>query len=673
MKKLFLLAIAAFAIIPLFAQEEIPVWKKLRYLSEEEMYLEVRSPREFVETDPPEGEIRNVAEFDPMQAVLVRYPFGVPVTVLKEIAEDLELVVICEDAGEEAEVRTTFENYGVNLDHCNFLYARTNSWWVRDYGPWFVFDGNNRPGIVDFPYNRPRPRDNDIPAAVAEYLNIDLYGMNILHTGGNYMTDGLGKSSSTDLIEEENPGMTTDEINGKLRDYLAIEDYYILKDPLDDYIKHIDCWGKFLTPHKVIIGQVDETDYRYPDFEEVADFFSTTNSSYGVPYEVYRVYTPGKNDVTPYTNSLIVNEKVFVPLSGSSWDDEALAVYEEALPGYEIIGIYHWGWYNTDALHCRTKGIADLGMLYVDHIPVLGEQEFAPQVEFVADITAYSGMPIYPDSVTMFYTLNDEEALYQSPFNLEADGRWHTTVSGLQPGDEVAYYMEAKDASGRTSMHPFIGAADPHLFQLKSIYPELTVNPDTLMFDNYEKLTSGLTATVSNNLPSAVNISGFDLPLDQDFTMGLANIPSLPYMLEANGEMSFTLYFNEPLPEMGTFHTDSVVVETEYFDYPVVFTIDRTGVNTFETGEETYIRVFPNPAHHEVRFLFQSGIAGSADLDIFNANGQQVCQQTIKMAPGTQRWVWDLNDKAGRRVSPGLYYYQIVGDGWNLMGEIVIE
>lgn len=673
MKKTVLLLLLPIFAFPLFAQHEIPVWKKLRYLSEEEMYKEVRSAREFVETDPPQGEIRNVAEFDPMQAVLVRYPFGVPVTVLKEIAEDLELVVICEDAGEEAEVRNTFDNYGVNLDNCSFLYARTNSWWVRDYGPWFVFDGNNKPGIIDFPYNRPRPRDNDIPAAVAEYLDIDLYGMNILHTGGNYMTDGLGKSSSTDLIEEENPGMTTEAINTKLRDYLAIEDYYILKDPLDDYIKHIDCWGKFLTPNKVIIGRVDETDYRYQDFEDVAEFFRTTTSSYGVPYEVYRVYTPGKNDVTPYTNSLIVNDKVFVPLTGSTWDDDALEEYEKALPGYEIIGIYHWGWYNTDALHCRTKGIADLGMLYVEHMPVLGEQSFTPDVEFVADITAFSGMDIYMDSVSLFYTRNDEEILYQSSFNLEEDGLWHTTISELEPGDRLAYYIEAKDASGRTAMHPFIGAADPHEFQLKSVYPEIRVNPDTLLFDNYEKLTAGLTATVMNNLANEVTINGFDLPTDQDFTIGLANIPSLPHTLSGNGEMNFTIYFNEPLPEMGTYLMDSVMVKTEYFDYPVFFTIDRTGVNTFDDITQKQIQVYPNPAVDKVNIMVPPAKTGTIDLMIFNVNGQKVFHQSIQSNQASNLLTWDLNDHSGSKVASGVYFYQILGAGLDYRGEVVVE
>ena len=53
------------------------------------------------------------------------------------------------------------------MDNVAFLITPTDSYWVRDYGPWFVFDGENNPGIMDFPYNRPRPNDNNVPAAVA--------------------------------------------------------------------------------------------------------------------------------------------------------------------------------------------------------------------------------------------------------------------------------------------------------------------------------------------------------------------------------------------------------------------------------------------------------------------------------------------------------------------------
>ncbi len=326
MKIKYLLTILSFVLITIspFAQEVARDWRKLHYLSEEEMNTPLRHPLTFEETDPPVGPIRNVAEFDQMQAVLVRYPFGIPISLVKEIADDLEVITIVANESQELSVLTQYDNNGVNLDNCSFLHAPSDSYWVRDYGPWFVFDGNNQPGVMNFPYNRPRPNDNDIPIRVAEMLDIDLYGMNLIHTGGNYMTDGLGISSSTDLIWEENEDLTKEGIDSIVMRYLAIEEYEVRPDPLDDYIKHIDTWGKFLTPGKVLIGQVPESDYRYDDFEAAANFFAATISGYGKPYEVFRVYTPGGSPSTPYTNSLIVNNKVFVPITGSQFDEDAL-------------------------------------------------------------------------------------------------------------------------------------------------------------------------------------------------------------------------------------------------------------------------------------------------------------------------------------------------------------
>ena len=45
----------------------------------------------------------------------------------------------------------------------------------------------------------------------------------------------------------------------------------------------------------------------------------------------------------------------------SSWDDEALEIYEQALPGYDILP-FTGTWQSTDALHCRVKGIPDLSL-----------------------------------------------------------------------------------------------------------------------------------------------------------------------------------------------------------------------------------------------------------------------------------------------------------------------
>jgi len=266
----------------------------------------------------------------------------------------------------------------IAIANCDFIIAPSNSYWTRDYGPWYVLDGNDEIGIVDFEYNRPRPADNAIPAKVAQELGINLFVMDIETAGGNYMCNGMGIASSTDLIWLENNGYTHAEIDQIFEDYLGIEEYHVLPDPNNTYIDHIDCWGKFLDVDKVMIRSVPASHAQYDEIEETAAYYAEQISSYGTPFEVYRVYTP--ND-QPYTNSLILNKKVIVPIMNSQWDDEALAAYQEAMPGYEVVG-FTGSWESTDALHCRwpltrkpclvTKwlGLPEVGNLLMPYIAV---------------------------------------------------------------------------------------------------------------------------------------------------------------------------------------------------------------------------------------------------------------------------------------------------------------
>lgn len=304
-----------------FAQEERkPDWRKLHYLSEEEMYMPIEHAVNFIETTPPEGGGRMVAEFEPMQAVLIRYPFGIPMSVIIEMAKDLHVITIVSNDYQQTSVLDQYTNNGVNIANCSFLIAANDSYWVRDYGPWFVFDGNKQPGIVDFIYDRNRPYDNLIPEKIAPHLGVDLYGMCLTHTGGNMMVDGRGMAASTDLVYEENTNLTTDQVLEKVNDYLGVTRYDVTIDPPGDYIKHIDCWGKYLAPDKILIAEVPQTHSRYQHYETVANYFANINCSYGYPYKVYRVFEPNPNSdyvITPYTNSIILNHKVLVPVSGT--------------------------------------------------------------------------------------------------------------------------------------------------------------------------------------------------------------------------------------------------------------------------------------------------------------------------------------------------------------------
>jgi len=407
--------------------------------------------------------IRQPAEFEPMEGVLINYGgdnnFGISYDIIAEMAEDVDVVTIVDSTSQQTYVESLFLNHGVNLDHCSFLISPSNTWWTRDYGPWFIINGDDHQGIIDHVYNRPRPNDDQIPNAYGNWQGIPVYDMNLVHTGGNYMTDGQGTAVSTTLVWNENPGYTHDQIDQIVEDNLGITTYHVVPDALGAYIEHIDCWAKYLAPDVIMIIEVSQSHAHYDDIEDAVDYFENQFSCYGTPYEVVRVYTHLDE---PYINSLILNDKVLVPITGSSWDDDAIASYEEAMPGYEVLG-FSGSWYSTDALHCRTMGITDRGMLYIEHTPLYGEQSSPSGYDIEAKIIPYSGENIIAGSTQVYWKLEGGEWDSIEMQNI-GDDNYIATIPPQQSGETVNYYIHAEDESSRTENHPYTGESDPHSF-----------------------------------------------------------------------------------------------------------------------------------------------------------------------------------------------------------------
>ncbi len=459
---------------------EAPDWRKLHYLSEEEMRTPVRASN-FTETPAPTEAPRFVAEFEPMQGVMIRYPLGIPVSLVKSLAENCQVYCIVSQS-QQSSARSSFNNAGVNMNRVTFVIANSDSYWVRDYGPWYIFAGKT-PAIVDNVYNRPRQNDDAIPSAFATFWNIPMYGMNLKHTGGNMMQDGRGHAVSDVLVLNENNNDEAD-VRKKMLDYLGIDNYHITIDPQNDYIAHVDCWGKYLAPDKILIAKLPQSDSRYDDYEAVANYFATTNCCWGYPYKVYRVDEPGGSTVAPYTNSLILNKHVYVPLgSNSTYNARALQVYRDAMPGYEVVGVsntsYSTGWLNTDALHCRTRGVMDFNMLYVDHRNVLyGTQECRDSIAVTSKFIAYSGKPLKEDSLLVYYSIDNGP--YQAA-HMTATGNpdeYVGYIKGYRNASEVDYYVFGADESGHRYQQPVFGELDPHHFTVSMSFLLGDVNED---------------------------------------------------------------------------------------------------------------------------------------------------------------------------------------------------
>jgi agmatine/peptidylarginine deiminase len=621
MKKIFV--ILALLTVAVFANNSYaqPQWRKLHYLSEEEMKMPLSVNGDFTPPDPPEGFVRNVAEFDQMQAVLIRYPFGVPVSLIKEIAETDTVITIVANANEQNTVTNIYQSNGVDLTRCKFMYAQTDSYWVRDYGPWFVFDGNLNPGIVDFPYNRPRPNDNNIPGAVAAYLGIDLYGMNLTHTGGNYMCSGMGQAASTDLVYDENPSYSHSEIDTLVKNYLGINTYHVTFDPLGEYIKHIDCWGKFLSPDKILIGQVPPSDPRYNDYEMVASYFANQTSSWGDKYKVYRVYSPGDSPGTPYTNSLILNNKVYVPITGSQWDNTALQTYQEAMPGYQIIGVMYSGWLNTDALHCRTKGVADLKQLYIWHVPILGDVPFQYNYPLEANLYNASGENIYTDSALVYYKINGGE--WQTvPLSHQYGYYWNGELSGFEKGDTVQYYIYAADRAGKRSCQPRMGAADPHMFIVGDWQgAKLDFIPDTVWFQNEEQMIYGINLSVVNISPDTVIIDSIQ-DYGDIFPWYIDTLPGFPYVLSHFDTLKLKVKCDFYVKGTATILYDTIHFYTtdSVYGEPAMANSDLLD-NIQSAGKKESCNVFPNPFSNFLTFNLTNASSKNITVDIYDISG----------------------------------------------------
>ena len=568
-KTLFLFTLTLLMVNALQAQDannqKKPDWARWHYLSEAEMHDSSRGMN-FVETDPPTGTPRFVAEFEPMQGVMIRYPLGIPTSLVAQLSNNCMVYCIV-SSGYQSQAQSTFQGAGVNMNNVTFVNAQSDSYWVRDYGPWYIFEDRN-PAIVDNIYNRPRPNDDNMSGVFANFWNIPMYGMRLEHTGGNMMEDGRGHGVSDDLVFQENLqdyGIDEATVRQKMNDYLGINPYHVTIDPQGDYIAHVDCWGKYLAPDKILIAQLPQSNPRYQYYEQVAEYFETTNCCWGYPYHVYRVQEPGGYTLAPYTNSLILNKTVYVPLgTNSTYNNDALAVYQEAMPGYTIVGVpstgYN-GWENTDALHCRTRGVMDFDMLFVDHRDVLfGEQAWQDSIAVVSKFIAYSGENLKQDSLLVYYSIDN--GAYQVA-HMTATGNpdeYVGYIKGYQGESSINYYVFGADESGHRYTQPVFADLDPHHFTMEEHEPpippqgELVITPDTLYFD---QMGVSQQFVINNETADVVTI----LSVNPDYpSLNVLN-PSFPYTLQPGQSVAVTMDY-QPAPGKDGYNAYDVLIST---------------------------------------------------------------------------------------------------------------
>jgi len=435
-------------------------------LTEEEMTRLDEIGLYHMATAPPQAPIRRCAQWEPVTGALIRfnYGFGLPVDMIREYTEDLTVYIICL-SGQQAACYNTLSSNGANMANVAFLNFSTNSMWTRDYGPQGVFTGGAW-GIVDHIYNRPRPLDDQINWELGTEWGCSVYGTDLVHTGGNFLYDGHGTGFSTDLVWNENSGMSHAEIAQAMEDYLGITNYVVVPDISSTGIHHIDCWMKVLNEETLLVKQVAAGHAHYAALEANVATLETLTNCYGRPYNIVRILcgSLGGSQVAAYTNSMILGDKVFVPLFGISTDADAIATYEAAMPGYEVLG-YTGSWLSDDAIHCRTMELHDRYMLIVDTNP-LQDREFNTgdyRVTTYIDDRSESGL--VGDSLLVYWRLESCPDFTATLMTGTAHPDSYYADIPVQADDvNIEYYVSAVDSSGRRSMRPPVAPGAVYAF-----------------------------------------------------------------------------------------------------------------------------------------------------------------------------------------------------------------
>lgn len=435
---------------------------------------------------------RMVAEWEPAHGTLIRWPLGIPQQLVTELASDDSLYVLVESFYERDQAINTFTSWGVNLAHCRFIFAPTYSHWTRDWGPHYIFDGKGHGGIADPVFNgypwvpgcnqegslqqnktkTPKgwEEDDAVNGILADSFSCPLINLPVFLTGGNIMTDGHGTAVSTaQMLDENYPGCDEECFRGAAKDSLGITRYLIVENPEIYGIQHIDCYAKFLDEETVLVKELPTWHPEYACVEDLADRFKEDTSCFGRPYTVVRIFCGSYNGekVAAYTNSLILNKKVLVPLFGINTDQQALDTYAAAMPGYEVLGFPYSGWYYYDALHCRTMGIFDRQMLRISHKPLKGDVQMVQGMKIIAMIDDRSEAGLISGELLLHWREQGNSQWNLSVFTPAAGVDTFEASLPLQVPDKVIeYYISAADSSGRNETLPRIAPDGFYSFTL---------------------------------------------------------------------------------------------------------------------------------------------------------------------------------------------------------------
>jgi agmatine deiminase len=429
---------------------------------------------------PPLGSVRAAAEWEEVEYLVLSWQSSFQNILRQIVAVGVNECKVIIATQNQAAVSSYLTSFGINLTNVIFLNVPSNSIWIRDYAANTIYsDDVGQRALTDWIYNRPRPNDNIMPSSHASNTGIPIYitdsGLNdLVNTGGNYMSDGLGNAFASELILEENASgnpygvsaKTEEQIDNIMFNYMGIDNYIKMPTLPFDEIHHIDMHMKLLDEETLLVSKYPENIADGPQIQANINYvLNNFQSPFGTPYDIKWIDVPPSTSGSypdtggsyrTFSNSVFINKSILVPIYRPQVDAAAIALYQELLPGYNVVGI------DVDnsgenlisqlgALHCITHTIGVAEPLLIVHQPI-DEANAGSSVIINALIKHVSGI----QTAIVYWRETGTIAFNQAPMTYVSNQNYTATISIPTSGTDIEYYIQGQAVSGKILSRPIV-------------------------------------------------------------------------------------------------------------------------------------------------------------------------------------------------------------------------
>jgi len=483
---------------------------------------------------------QNVAiqsEFEKQEGLMLKWNYNealdsVVTRVASLISEDDKVWIIYnpDHAFTSAHILAQLIVQGANPDNITFIEGVAENPWLRDYGPIAGYSadntGNNR-HFVDSQYDATQfPFADFLPLQLASEFNFSYDAMPLYFEGGNLLLDGIGRGFTGDIVLSKNPGLTTNQIIQTLYSKLSLNEIIILPSVPE-------CGGgewselsrlvKFIDSETVLVSQFPEYLPYYQQVESIKDTLQKMYNDVGKQFDVIRLpVAPDENGTYATTNSGIIrsyasaiffNNKILIPSYNHAFDAEALDIYKQVFPGYEIYQIPAQVLAEEHgSLFRLAVNIPQPELFRIRHSKRTGIQPFENEIWINSFVESWAAV----DSIQLFYRVHPS-ATYHVENTYGCCGGNSGFMSGYSINDTISYYVQAYSGS-HTQTLPIAAPQGVFTFwfdlytgtkqdtedQAFSVYP----NParDYIYFRGIERIVSGDTYQIYNFSGSKVAV-----------------------------------------------------------------------------------------------------------------------------------------------------------------------